>query len=140
MFGRANLFDWSAIRFLIVGSINTVVGLLTIFASKWLFDMSDPMANLIGYCVGVAVSFRLHTVYTFRYNGPQLLALFKYVVLVIVSYLINLGSVLAAIHALQINSYVAQVIGVIPYTLCMYFCSKTLIFVRPENSFGTRGK
>ena len=127
-----SLFDSSAVRFLIVGAVNTMIGLVVIFAAKWLLGMGDITANLIGYGAGLVVSFRMHTLYTFRYSGPQFIVLVKYVVVLFASYLMNLGCVLTAIHALQINSYLAQAIGVVPYTFCMYLCSRSLVFVHPK--------
>ena len=127
-----SLFDWSALRFVLVGAANTLIGLLTIYAAKWLLGMGDVVANAVGYAIGLAVSFQMHARFTFRYTGPQLAALVKYVLVIVASYLLNLTTVMTAIHGLHINSYLAQAMGIVPYTLCMYLCSRHFVFVQSD--------
>ena len=115
-------------RFLSVGVANTVVGLLVIYAAKWLLRMGDVAANALGYTVGLVVSFALNSRWTFAYQGPSLPALAKFVVVVAVGYAMNLLTVLGAIHLFDVNAYIAQALGIIPYTLTTFFASKYLVF------------
>jgi len=46
---RGNLVDWSALSFVVVGIGNTIVGLLCIYAVKWLWQLGNVLANLLGY-------------------------------------------------------------------------------------------
>lgn len=64
-------------RFLSVGVVNMVVGLLVIYACKWFFQAGDLAANAIGYGVGLSTSFALNGRWTFGYRGPQGPALVK---------------------------------------------------------------
>ncbi len=44
-------------RFALVGVANTLLGLLVIYAAKWVAGLPDFPANLIGYFVGLTVSY-----------------------------------------------------------------------------------
>ena len=82
------------IRFLIVGVANTIVGLLTIYAAKWLFAFDDVVANIIGYGTGLTVSFLLNKAWTFRHKGEILKSALRFLASFAVAYPINLGAVL----------------------------------------------
>jgi putative flippase GtrA len=118
-------------RFLSVGVVNMVVGLLVIYASKWFFQAGDVLANATGYAFGLCTSFALNSRWTFEYRGPQLPAIAKFLVVAAVAYAVNLATVLVAIHYLGLNGYLAQAMGIPPYTLTTYLASKFLVFRRP---------
>lgn len=115
-------------KFLSVGVVNTVTGLLIIYAAKWFLQLGDVAANACGYSVGFLISFILNSRWTFTYSGPQLYALAKFLVVNFVAYAMNLLTVVVAIRYFELNSYVAQTIGVPPYTLTSFFLSKYLVF------------
>jgi putative flippase GtrA len=115
-------------RFLSVGAVNTLVGLLVIFAGKAFFGLGDVAANAVGYAVGVLLSFRLNSRWTFGYQGAQWPAFAKFLVITAVAYAANLLTVLVAIRYLGVNAYLAQAMGVPPFTLTTYLASKYLVF------------
>jgi putative flippase GtrA len=115
-------------RFLGVGAINSLLGLLVIYAAKGLFGAGDIIANLIGYSVGMTVSFVLNSRWTFRFNGAWQPAFAKFIAVSGVAYAANLLTVLAAIHLISINSYVAQALGIPVYTVTVFLASKYLVF------------
>lgn len=115
-------------RFFSVGVANTFVGLSFIYAAKWLFHIGDVAANLLGYSVGLLLSFALNSRWTFAYRGPHLPALGKFLLVTLVAYSTNLLTVLVAIEYFGLNAYVAQASGVVPYTLISYLASKYLVF------------
>ena len=114
-------------RFSIVGLINTFFGLLIIFLAK-LTGLDDISSNLIGYACGIMLSFRLNSTWTFNYKGHQLKAFMKFIIIIIVAYFANLATVLFIINSLHINSYIAQPLGILPYTLITYLGSKHIAF------------
>lgn len=124
-------------RFLSVGVANTLVGLLVIYAAKWFFQVGDVAANALGYSVGVLVSFALNSRWTFAYRGPRLPALAKFLLVALAAYCMNLLTVMTAIHYIGLNGYVAQALGIPPYTLTSYLASKYLVF-RAELELGGR--
>ncbi len=115
-------------RFLSVGVANTVVGLLVIYAAKWFLLLGDVAANALGYSVGLLLSFALNSRWTFAYNGPYLPALVKFGCVTLAAYGMNLATVLGAILYFDLNGYVAQALGVVPYTLTSYLASKYVVF------------
>jgi putative flippase GtrA len=115
------------IRYGIVGLINTLVGLCIIYCLKW-FGVGDVVSNAVGYLCGLLLSFSLNSRWTFSYEGKVFPAFWKFVLIILVSYFVNLKVVMTAIHIFGINSYVAQTLGTIPFTLITYFGSKLIVF------------
>jgi putative flippase GtrA len=115
-------------RFLSVGVLNTVVGLLVIYACKWFLHLDDVTANAIGYAVGLTIGFALNNRWTFDYRGPQLPALIKYLLVAALAYGMNLLTVLILINYAGVNGYLAQALGIAPYTLTTYLASKFIVF------------
>lgn len=123
---RATLIQF--IRFLGVGVANTLVGLSVIYVAKWFFGAGDVVANATGYAIGLIVSFTLNSRWTFSYQGPRLAAVLKFLGVALVAYGMNLLTVMTAIDGFQINTYVAQALGVPPYTLTSFLLSKFFVF------------
>lgn len=117
-------------KFLAVGVLNTLVGLGTIYLCKWLGGIGDVTANIIGYAVGLANSFAWNRRWTFRHTGAVLPAIAKFLAVFLIAYLLNLGTVMAAIHGFGVNSYLAHAIGIAPYTAFFYLGSRLFVFRR----------
>jgi len=111
-----------------VGVLNMVIGLLVIYACKWFFQAGDVAANAIGYTIGLINSFVLNSRWTFGYRGPQLPAIFKFLLVALVAYAMNLATVLILIHIGGMNGYIAQALGIPAYTLTTYLASKFIVF------------
>ena len=122
------IFDNTLIRFLLVGLFNTFTGLSIIFFLKWSLNFGDASSNLIGYILGFFVSFYMHGRWTYNYTGTIKKALIRYLFIVIVGYLSNLGTVLFLIHIFEINTYFAQFCGIFPYVLIVFTCGKFFVF------------
>lgn len=119
------------VRFLIVGGLNTIVGLAVIWGAKWA-GTPDVPANAIGYATGIALSFALNKRWTFRHAGRTLPALGKFLLVIGIAYALNLATVLHAIGAFHLNSYLAQAIGIVPYTAFTYVASRYFAFRAPQ--------
>lgn len=122
------MFSTTFIKFLLVGVVNSSVGLAVIYACKWFLGLGDVPANMAGYAVGLMVSFVLNSRWTFRYRGDIWPAVVRFLFVFLVSYLINLFVVLLLIDSFTVNSYLAQAIGVPFYTLTFYAGSRWLTF------------
>jgi putative flippase GtrA len=116
------------IKFAVVGVANTLVGLSSIYLCKWLLGLGDVVANTCGYSIGLALSFFLNRRWTFRHSGPVIPALARFLAIFILAYLGNLVTVLVAINSLEMNSYVAQASGILPYTVIFFFGSRYVAF------------
>jgi putative flippase GtrA len=117
-------------RFVSVGIVNTFTGLAVIYAAKWFFQFEDVSANVLGYSIGLLLSFALNSRWTFAYRGPRLSPLFKFLLVALVAYAANLLTVLIAIQYFDPNGYLAQATGVVPYALITYLASKYFVFRR----------
>lgn len=116
------------VKYLAAGAINTLAGLSVIFFAKRALGMDDVAANLLGYSVGVVVSFSVNRNWTFQDDSNPLEALARYLLVVLIAYACNLMTVLLAIDTLRIDSYVAQALGVIPYIAVGYLGSRFFAF------------
>jgi putative flippase GtrA len=115
------------LRFCVVGLLNTVIGLTAIFALMFLFRAPPGVANAVGYGVGLSLSYVLNRAWTFR-APPRTGSLRKYVSVVGICYLLNLLTVLAAISLASLNPYLAQLLGMGIYTLCMFIGCRWFVF------------
>ncbi len=103
-------------RFLTVGVLNTLIGLSVIYLCKWLLEIGDTLSNLIGYAIALTFSFVVNKQWSFRHQGESGPALVKFLLVIAIAYLANLGTVLLLIEGLSVNSYVSQALGIVPYT------------------------
>ena len=115
-------------KFLGVGVANTLVALSVIYAATWLGNVGDVAANALGYGVGLLTSFSLNSRWTFAHRGPQLPALAKFLLVALAAYGMNLLTVMAAIHYAGLNGYLAQALGIPPYTVTSFLAAKYLVF------------
>jgi putative flippase GtrA len=116
------------VRFVLVGAVNTLLGLGIILASKFFLGLADVAANALGYAVGLTVSFVLNKRWTFGHSGAWRQSALRFLAAAAISYAVNLGVLLALIHWFQVDSYVAQGIAAAHYTVCFYLLSKFAVF------------
>ena len=115
------------LRFAGVGVVNTLVCLAVIFGLKAGAGAGDVAANVTGYAFGLACSFVLNRSWTFAHGGHWLPALLRFLLVFAVSYLLNLGMVVAAIRA-GVNSYLAHLLGMPLYSVVFYFGCRHFAF------------
>ena len=115
------------VKFGLVGVVNTAVGFLTIVLMMNLVGLGPVRANMVGYGVGLLVSFILNKRYTFaskkgkaRQQFTSFLAVFA------VAYTVNL-IVLTAL-ATQTWPMVAQAVAMAAYTLTFFFLARVFVF------------
>lgn len=116
------------LRFGIVGLFNTGLGLGVIFAAKALGGLGDLASNAVGYAVGIGASFALNRSWTFRHKGSVANAFWRFVLITGVAYTLNLATVFGLRDLAGVDAYIAQAIGVIPYTLFSYLASARYAF------------
>jgi putative flippase GtrA len=122
------------LRFLCVGVVNTLVGLAVIYACKYFGGLNDLAANASGYAVGLCVSFVLNRRWTFAHRGAMLPAAIRFLTVSAIAYAMNLLTVMWCIHGMFLNSYLAQALGVPPYTLTAFVLSRLWVFrVQPAS-------
>jgi|RhiMethySRZTD1v2_1073278.scaffolds.fasta_scaffold222983_2 putative flippase GtrA len=117
------------VRFLVTGALNTLLGLALIYALK-LLGLHDVPANMLGYAIGIWISYALHASWSFSYRGTHRAALPRYVLVTVLAYLGNLATVTVALYWWELNGYVAQAFGIPPYVLISYLGSRLYVFRR----------
>ncbi len=125
--------SWQFVKFSSVGIVNTLAGVLVIFGTKAFLYNNDIIANIAGYSAGLAVSFVMNKSWTFRDDRNLLESVFRFLGVFAISYTINLVTVLLCIYWLDMNSYLAQALGVPPYTIMFFLLCKYFAF-RPDDS------
>lgn len=115
------------VRFALVGAANTLLGLLVIYAAKWIGGLTDFPANLLGYVAGVTFSYFLNARWTFEFRGRHGAAVPRFVLVILLAYVANIATVYTLL-GFAINSYIAQAAGVIPYTAIGYFGTALFAF------------
>jgi len=120
---------------------NTLLGLAIIFSLKYFLNTSDVLANAAGYAVGIAMSFFLNKTITFAHSRDYVGSAMRFALVQIGAYALNLLTVLILVRG-STNSYVAQTLGILPYTLCGFLGAKFFAFAaadtRPETPPGCK--
>jgi putative flippase GtrA len=113
--------------FCLVGLVNSAFGLGVIFALKFWGGMHDAWANAAGYASGMTLSFVLNKTFTFAHRGDVTRSALRFGLVQATAYLLNLAAVLSLIRA-GTNSYLAQALGILPYTATGFLGAKFFAF------------
>jgi putative flippase GtrA len=120
------------IRFATVGVLNTTVGLSLIYMFMGLFDMNYIAANAFGYAAGFILSFSLNKSWTFRHSGTWITAGMRWLLVIGISYGLNLGSVVIAHTFVGVSASLAQLIGVVIYSVASFLGGRYFAFAPHE--------
>lgn len=122
----SNVFQQS-VRFGMVGCLNTLVGLSTIYLLM-LLGLNPLIANLFGYGGGFIISFLFNKKWTFASRQKISESFSKYLFLGIVCYLLNLFVVVFCKTKWHMSYYYCQVFGIFAYTGTMFVGCRTFVF------------
>jgi len=111
-----------------VGALNSFVGLGTIFAALYFLRLGAVEANVLGYGIGFVLSFLLNKHWTFRFEGDYLRSLVLFGAVLGISYIVNLGVVLLSWRQLGLSVYLAQIAGLLIYTIVSFLGARYLAF------------
>lgn len=118
----------TVLRFAAVGVANTCVGMATILVFKYLLGWSDVYANMVGYAVGLCVSFSINGRWTFAFEGDRYRAFARFLIVVGVAYAANLAAVLALRNVEGWHWDWAHLGGMVVYTIVNFFGSRGFVF------------
>jgi glycosyltransferase involved in cell wall biosynthesis len=116
------------IRYLIVGVANTLIGLGIIYLTMYFLQLDLVHANMIGYSVGILVSFVLNKSWTFKSQSHVVSSFLRYLLVLAIAYIANLETVLYANSHFALNPYISQALGIIPYTLLGFIGGRYFAF------------
>ena len=92
----------------------------------------DVSANVIGYSIGIVISYVMNSTWTFHAKATKNSVL-KYLCLVGTCYDANIAAMTFARAVLLINSYFAQLFGMCTYTVCGYIGSRFYVFAKQDS-------
>ncbi|MEI8273783.1 MAG: GtrA family protein, partial [Paludibacter sp.] len=105
------------LKFGIVGVANTLLTALTIWLLLKVLHYTDYLSNIIGYCIGLINSFIWNRKWTFRSSKSKLKSMIPFLIVFIISYIGNLSSVIISVDYLMIDPNIAQIFGIIVYSV-----------------------
>lgn len=116
------------IRYLLVGTINTVFGYVIIFLAMYILGWSPVSSNTLGYSIALLISFVLNRTFTFKSTGRQSSELLKFIAVFIFAFGANLVVLYVSIKFLLIHEAASQIIAGIFYVIISYLMNKYLVF------------
>ncbi|MER8747486.1 GtrA family protein [Mesorhizobium sp. M1004] len=120
-----------SLRYVLVGCVNTFVGLSVIFFCISWVAMPPIAANVSGYAVGLFVSFLLNRRYTFRSKIP-IAGVWRFLMIMLLAYCINVLVVLAATAWLGFGDYIVQILAVASYLIVGFLGNNLFVFKEGE--------
>jgi glycosyltransferase involved in cell wall biosynthesis/putative flippase GtrA len=115
-------------RFLLVGVANTFFGLSIIYFAMYFLQLEIVHANAFGYSVGILLGFALNKTWTFSSSDHVVSSFLRYLLVLAIAYVANLATVLYANSYFHLNPYIAQALGIIPYTTIGFLGSRYFAF------------
>jgi len=117
------------LRYIFSGIINTIVTYITSIILLKIFNIFLIMSNLLGYIVGIFVSFYLNRNFVFRSNQVGIKKQFyKFICACLFSYFINLIFLIIFSYIFNLNDYISQILSMSSYSLTFYYLSNKYIF------------
>lgn len=130
-------FNNTFIRFLLVGFINTFVGLTVIYLLLNVFDLSYWISTFIGNSIGAIVSYLLNKSFTFNSNAGHLHSVVKFILVIVACYFISYWSSLffttialsnVGYNHASLEHNIAILVGTGLYTFLNYLGQKYIVF------------
>jgi putative flippase GtrA len=116
------------IKFCIVGSINTTIGLVIIFTLYNIIKLDYRLSNIIGYVIALCSSYILNKRWTFKSQNTSSRDILPFMIVFLVSYLANFVTLIYTSEILRINKNISQIVAMVVYTVINYFGNKLITF------------
>ena len=117
------------IRYILAGFINTFATYITSIILLKIFNISLVMSNLLGYLVGIFISFNLNRNFVFKSKEAEIKKQFyKFIFSCLFSYFINLIFLIIFSFVFELNAYASQILSMATYNLSFYILSNKYIF------------
>lgn len=137
------LIEDERVRFVLIGSINTIVGYglfaaFELIVGRYIGYVGSLYAS---YAIATLLAFYLHRRFTFRASnsGLVLVDFFRFQSVYIVSLIVNTAALPVLVEWVKINPFIAQALIVIITTTISYAGHKWFSFRRPVESNPSRG-
>lgn len=127
------VFLGAAVRYGLVGLINTAVGYAVILALDLGLKLNPFIANAGGYAVGLLISFVLSRSFVFRSQDSVRRAGPRYVIAVAAAFALNqlvMGAARALLPDAPLGHAASQLAGMASYTVALFLISYFWVFPR----------
>lgn len=134
---------YSFVRFIMVGIINTVVGLSVMYLLIHALGQSYWISTFVGNSIGACVSYILNRNFTFKSQNSVSKSAVRFVVVILCCYFISydigrslVEGMLKNTHFLRANvkTDLSVLIGTCLYTLINYFGQKLFVFSKKDTA------
>lgn len=115
-------------KFLIVGALNTLIGLGIILFCLYLLEWTMTMSNVTGYSFALFNSYVFNKKWTFSYKNNELRVIALFFAVFFVSYFFQLGVVILLYNNFELPKYLIQILGIGVYTISNFLGNKLLTF------------
>lgn len=120
------------VRFMLVGFLNTTLGLMLILvAMRWL-HLDYRLANVSGYAAGCVLSFLLNRIWTFKDGGNWQGSAVRWAFVVAICFGFNFLTVIILREWCHVDAMLAQLGGIIMYTLTSFVGGRFFAFCSPR--------
>ena len=113
--------------YILVGCFNTLVGsIITIYLSY--VGLLPELSNFFGYFFVIFISYFLNRKYTFRSETNYKKNFTKFILSMLIAYILNLFTFEFSYRILNHNLYLSQIYAVLVYTFTGFFLSRKWVF------------
>lgn len=128
-----NYFNNTFIRFILIGMLNTIIGISIIFLLLKVFKLSYLSSTFIGNSVGAAVSYYLNRNFTFKSNIENKKGILLFIFVILASYFMSypIGYHLLFVNVFDSNLFgeeLSILLSACLYTILNYLGQKYLTF------------
>lgn len=117
-----------AVKFLLIGLINSASGLAVIFGLIYWLNIDPVLANVAGYSVGLTISFLLNRSWTFNAGRTDTSQILKYAIAFLVSFFLNIALLKIFSSNMGFGIYFSQFIAVGTYSISMFLLCRFFVF------------
>ena len=132
------LIDITAIKFILVGVVNTLVGTLVMFVFYNGFGFGYWFSSASNYVIGSIVSYFLNKYFTFKDTGKSWKTVAKFIVNITICYGLAYGLAKPAVYYLlsgssaSVRDNLAMVVGMGLFVVFNYFGQRFLVFTNQK--------
>ena len=121
------MIKYNFFRYIFIGVFNTIFGYGITF-SLFYFGVIAELSNLIGYSLGILLSYFLNKKYNFKNSNSHSKDFPRFVISMFAAYMLNLVILIIMFRYFTINFYISQVVASIGYILTGFILSKYYAF------------
>lgn len=131
--------DITALKFIIVGIINTLIGTTVMFVLYNAFGVGYWISSAANYMVGSIVSYILNKHFTFQNKNKSISVIVKFILNISICYFIAYGVakplVLQILNRMseKIQGNIAMLVGMCLFVVLNYIGQRFLVFAKSDN-------